>query len=275
MSPIKAQSSTPVELDRDFEALRSTWSQLGKDDPLWAVVSHDDKRGNRWGLDEFLATGESDVDKFHTLLREHAGAPQHWGSVLDFGCGVGRLVYAWSKRATEVVGVDISAPMIEKGRQILAGIRNARLLLNERHDLSCFESDCFDLVESHICLQHMPWTIASGYVREFGRVCKRGGIVVFQLPARNLNRSLASAVRKKLVDLLPLDLGQRYRKWRHGSEVVFSMYFTKPESVLNVASSAHLELLWKEPDLAAGPATEGYIYIFRSAKPISAIKESG
>ncbi len=40
-----------------FKRLRRNWDALGKTDPFWAILSVPDKKGNRWDLDEFLATG--------------------------------------------------------------------------------------------------------------------------------------------------------------------------------------------------------------------------
>jgi SAM-dependent methyltransferase len=136
-------------------------------------------------------------------------------------------------------------------------------LVNERSDLSCFGAGVFDLVVTHICLQHMPWALAAGYVREFGRVCQPGGVVAFQVPSR-LRRSPSGAVlRQRLVDSLPFNLGAWYRRWRHGSAHVFEMHYTPPEEVICVAAAAGLSLLHQEPDGSSGPATEGFIYLFR------------
>jgi hypothetical protein len=42
--------------------LRDVWATLGREDPLWAVLSSPDKRGGRWNVDEFLATGQAEID---------------------------------------------------------------------------------------------------------------------------------------------------------------------------------------------------------------------
>src|SRR5262245_9487807 len=49
----------------------------------------------------------------------------HDGTLLDFGCGVGRLAKAWidSARAGRVVGVDISASMRELAPRYVANDR--------------------------------------------------------------------------------------------------------------------------------------------------------
>ena len=249
-------------MEDTLEKLKQTWQTLGRDDPLWAIASVQGKRGGKWTIEEFLSTADDDLKYYCRILKAHGDAPDRFGRVLDFGCGVGRLSLAWSKRATEVVGVDISSPMIEQGRQLLRAVSNVRLQLNEASNLNCFESNSFEVVFSHACLQHIPWALAAGYLNEFARVCAPNGWVCFSLPARPLYSTWGPVLRKRLVEMLPFQLGTRYRRWKHGSEAVFEMYYTPPETVHSVLAKAGLTLLHREPDQSAGEKTEGYFYVF-------------
>jgi SAM-dependent methyltransferase len=253
------EPTQPVASAQGFDELRRTWQTLGTDDPLWAILTDSDRRRGRWDLEEFLQRGETDVARYDVLLGD-AGHTGRFGSVLDFGCGVGRLSLAWGRRADSVTGVDISRSMIERGRIVVASAPNVRLLVNDAVDLGQFPDESFDLVFSHICLQHMPWPLAAGYIAEFGRVAVRGGFVAFQLPSRGPARTSA---RRRIVDSLPEAVRSRYRRWRHGTSVVFDMYYTDPVAVIEVARSAGLDLCHQEPDGSAGVGTEGFIYIFR------------
>ncbi len=159
-----------------------------------------------------------------------------------------------------MTGVDIAATMIERGRQIVATAPNVRLLVNDGVDLRQFPDGTFDLAFSHICLQHMPWLLAAGYIEEFGRVTAPGGFVAFQLPSRGPE---GTSTRRRIVDALPAAVRTRYRRWRLGTTAVFDMYYTRPEHVVTVAGAAGLDLLKQEPDESAGVGIEGYIYVFR------------
>jgi SAM-dependent methyltransferase len=249
--------------DGELDRLHQVWKTLGTEDPLWAVNSRPDKRGGRWELADFLRTGEEDVARCATLLQRRAGAPTRFAHVLDFGCGVGRLVRAWSQRADSVTGVDISETMLEQGRRILADRPNTELVHNPRPDLACFQDERFDLVFSLICLQHIPWALAARYVTEFGRVCRPGGWVAFQLPTRVLGGAGIASLRQRIVEGLPFGLGARYRAWRHGSSAVFDVHFTPPERVEEAARAGGLDPITREPDGSAGANTEGFFYIFR------------
>lgn len=148
------------------------------------------------GVQEFLQTGQSVVGRYRQIL-SRLGAPAHFDRLLDFGCGIGRLTLAWAPHANRVIGVDVSPPMIVKRK---GGYRlRAELVLNTTADLKISEDDSFDLIFSHI-VQHIPWEHAAGYIREFARVCRPGGWVIFQLPVRGTLHHHSGGVRNSSSD---------------------------------------------------------------------------
>jgi SAM-dependent methyltransferase len=112
------------------------------------------------------------------------GLPQRRGSVLDFGCGVGRLSRELSGRFERYVGVDISAGMVERALALNRDFANCTFLINDRPDLSRFGDGEFDAVVSFIVLQHIAdRDLISRYIAEFVRVLAPGGLIAFQLPS--------------------------------------------------------------------------------------------
>ena len=246
-----------------FDEHLKTWEQLGQDDPLWAVISDPAKRRRGWGLAEFLATGTTDVDRYRGLLQRLACCPGRFRHVLDFGCGVGRLSRCWAAWADQVTGVDVSKAMIEQAEAINHDQPKLHFLHNPATDLALLSDRTFDLVFSHICLQHIPWPLAQGYLIEFARVAAPGGLVTFQLPSRRHPHRLAGTARKALVDALPFGLDQAYRKWRHGARAAFEMHYTPMPKVVAACTRAGLEELLLASDVSAGHFGEGFIYVFR------------
>ena len=55
--------------------LRRHWDEFGRTDPLWAILTAPDKKGNRWSVDEFLATGREEIAALMAYLdaRQLAG----------------------------------------------------------------------------------------------------------------------------------------------------------------------------------------------------------
>lgn len=166
-----------------LKELQGNWNLFGKQDPLWAIATWPDKKGNRWKLDEFFALGQKEVDEVLEDIRK-LGLVFSRGRALDFGCGVGRLTQALAKHFTQVVGVDIAHSMIDLARRYNRHGSDCRYVLNEVADLRQFPEDDFDFVYSNIVLQHMEPDYSKAYIREFVRVLRPQGVVVFQLPSR-------------------------------------------------------------------------------------------
>ncbi|MYR33875.1 methyltransferase domain-containing protein [Nocardiopsis alba] len=164
-----------------LEQVRRDWTRLGSTEPLWAVCVDPDKRDGGWDDEEFLASGRADIDPAIARLDELGLAPER-GRVLDFGCGAGRLSNALAAHFDRVVGVDISAPMLDEARRLDRSQGRIDFRLNERPDLSAFEDDSFDLVYTDLVLQHLPTDLAEGYLREFARVVRPGGAMVLGVP---------------------------------------------------------------------------------------------
>lgn len=55
--------------------------------------------------------------------------------------------------------------------------------LNDRDDLVQFADGAFDLVYSHLVLQHMAPSFSRRYIQEFIRILRPGGLAIFQVPS--------------------------------------------------------------------------------------------
>jgi SAM-dependent methyltransferase len=170
--------------DDSLRRHRQDWEELAQVDPLWSILTTREARGGRWQLDAFFASGEAEIDDA-LAAPAAAGRPRGHERALDFGCGVGRVTRALSDRFAECYGVDISSQMVELAQDMNADCPRCIFLLNDRADLSQFESDSFDLVYSTLVLQHLPLqSMALDYISEFLRIVRPDGLVLFQLPHR-------------------------------------------------------------------------------------------
>ena len=166
----------------DLEDVRTTWENIGRDDPFWGVLSWQGTEDGRWDLDEFYGLGEKDIAAFFEEARV-VGAEPRREAALDFGCGVGRLSRALATRFTTVHGVDISAPMVEQAQRLVgAEFANCTFQVSTSERLP-YAAGSFDLVVSNLVLQHMPPRLAQRYVGEFLRVLARDGVAIVQVPS--------------------------------------------------------------------------------------------
>jgi len=224
------------------------WEGLARRDPLWAVLTAPEKRGNRWDEAEFFATGLQAVGG---ILRhvESLGLTLGRGKALDFGCGVGRLTQALASHFDEVHGVDIAPSMVERARSYNRYGDRCTYHLNDRDDLSLFEDGVFDFVLSLITLQHMPPAHATRYVREFVRLLAPGGVMVVQTAGEEIVLSpggLRGAIRR----LAPAALLRVHRRLRQGHAI--DMYGMPREEVVELLEARGAAVVEVAEETSAG-----------------------
>jgi SAM-dependent methyltransferase len=162
---------------------QQAWEDLGRVDPMWAVLTIAALRHGKWDPGEFFATGEREIRSLMGSAAE-LGLPRSGGTALDFGCGLGRLTRPLASHFEKAVGVDISEPMIAQARKWHADCKRCSFVVNTGEDLRSFEDSSVDLIYSRYVLQHLPsGRLVGRYLREFVRVLRPAGLLVFQLPS--------------------------------------------------------------------------------------------
>ncbi|HEY6942006.1 class I SAM-dependent methyltransferase [Dokdonella sp.] len=247
-SDVATRPPNPTELER----LRRVWETLGRDDPLWAVLSQADKRGRRWDAREFLATGRPEIEARLAALGA-SGYPRRRTLALDFGCGAGRLTRSLAAYFERAIGIDVSSSMVDTARRLNADVGNVEFRCNASPCLEGIADASVDLVFSHITLQHIPAALAAGYIDEFYRVLAPGGVAAFQFVA-GVDRSW----RGKVFEHVPnvgLNLMRRIA-WRRSA--VFEMHaLSEPELARRLLARPHLRLVDASDDAAAGKGWVG------------------
>jgi SAM-dependent methyltransferase len=177
-------------MDSTLHRHKQDWEELAEFDPFWAVLTRRDRKNSRWDPQEFFALGESEVS---VVLEESRGfsppLPARFERALDYGCGVGRLTMALSAYFQECLGIDISERMVSLARkynaECNANSRNCTFVVGSGADLSDVEGRSIDFVYCSLVLQHVPeLRLAEDLIREFMRIVREDGIVVFQMPSR-------------------------------------------------------------------------------------------
>lgn len=213
-----------------------TWNYLGETDPLWAILNDKTRKTSTWDIDEFFKTGEEEIGRIMGDLAQ-LGIKAAGGSALDFGCGAGRLTRALARFFDSVVGVDAAPSMIALAEQYDRSGGKCRYILNQTDDLALFPDNSFDLVYSAITLQHMETQCAASYIREFVRIARPGGIIVFQLPSKRI--SPVSATRPHILKyMIPFLFLRAWRHMRYGTQQFIEMYGTEKETVLTLLKDA-------------------------------------
>ena len=110
---------------------------------------------------QLAAAGASGMDRFDQFLLSLV--PERAVRVLDVGCGLGRLTWAIAESGREVVGVDLSARMLERASAV-----GRSLMVSFQHGdfLTChFDTRRFDCIISAAALHHMDQETAVARMR--------------------------------------------------------------------------------------------------------------
>ncbi|HEX6712084.1 MAG TPA: class I SAM-dependent methyltransferase [Thermoleophilaceae bacterium] len=201
-------------------------------DPLWAICSRDDARNGRWDLDTFFASG---ADEIAAVFSHLEARPARSGAALDFGCGAGRIVRALSTRFELCYGVDSSAEMVRLARELNSDLENCVFEHKSYPLLAEIRSNTIDFVYSSFVLQHLPSEReVLDYVREFARIVRPGGTIVFQLPESLSLRYRVQPRRRLFRALSKLGLSERwlYRRARLHPISMIGVDETQVRSVL-------------------------------------------
>ncbi|HLW79145.1 MAG TPA: methyltransferase domain-containing protein, partial [Terriglobia bacterium] len=105
-------------------------------------------------------------------------------TVLELGCGIGRLLKPLAPRAAAVIGIDISSEMVRQAQERLGVFPNVRI--HKTHgDLSPVETSSVDFCFCFAVFEHVPSKEpVFRYFEEASRVLRPGGIFRFQVNQR-------------------------------------------------------------------------------------------
>jgi SAM-dependent methyltransferase len=250
--------------------LERTWETLAQEDPMWAICTDPTKTGRRWQYSEFMATGEREISRVTEHSSQLGIEIDFTGTALDFGCGIGRLTHALSKRFRESIGIDISKTMIEKAQSLAPVPERCRFLVNRSSSLDMFADGKFSFIYSNIVLQHMMPRYATRYIQEFVRVLRPGGVMVFQT-ADSMRGTLllrlkaATRIRTRLKSLFGVDqMTVHFLPEAQVRESLFGAQVVDVSLTNALDSDFNGSLLFRKQEPVSGPVSKLYTAVKKS-----------
>lgn len=151
------------------------WDERAREQALFFVDNTVDYQAP--DVERFWAEGERAVE---AILAELELEPGRSDTVVEIGCGVGRLTRALTRRAEHVIAIDVSSEMLARARELNPELRNVTWLHGDGRSLSGVADASADGCFSHVVFQHLPEPeLTLGYVREMARVLRPGGWAAF------------------------------------------------------------------------------------------------
>ena len=180
------------------------WDARAREDALFFV----DSRMEYSAPDEerFWRGGEEAVQRLLEVLEVELPPDS---TVVDIGCGVGRLTRPLARAAKRVIAIDVSSEMLAEARRLNEGLDNVEWLHGDGESLRPIPDASVDACISHVVFRHIPDpSVTLGYVREMGRVLRPGGFSAFEL---SNDRKPHERRRAGVRDRIAAALGRRPR----------------------------------------------------------------
>ncbi len=158
------------DLGKLSRLMRDDWDRrVGHDYRFWM--------SDGYASDEAMWTsGERD---FEILTKGISGLERL--SVLELGCGVGRILKAGLPRCQKLIGIDVSERAIGKARDLIGSHENLQLIVGNGIDIHQVPDESVDVVLSFAALCSIPTDIVARYLCEIHRVLRSQGVVRMQL----------------------------------------------------------------------------------------------
>jgi SAM-dependent methyltransferase len=168
---------------------------------VYAVMPPPDLRervhGSRDALNFHLAGVQISADLDRVLARHDSAVPRD-PSVLDFGCGCGRVVWHLNRRhpSWTIVGRDIDAQAIGWCRRHLHTFGNFDTI--EHWPPIPLESAAFDLIYAISVFTHLDEDMQFAWLKELRRLSRRGGLLLLSVhPIELAAGEIDGQMRKK------------------------------------------------------------------------------
>lgn len=218
------------------KAMKRDWDQRARKDAFFYIASW----RKDWDLAAFLQSGEDDYQRLVAPPLERAAFSPAGKTMLELGCGAGRMTHVFAGHFERVVAFDVSAEMLGRAQAILRDTKNIAWFHGNGENLSGAGSESVDFVFSYLVLQHLPEKeLVRAYIREMLRVLRREGICLFQFngsqrPTMNWRGHLAWGVidalwaarlrrlSRSVANLLGLDPEMAGKSW-HGTAIASSV----------------------------------------------------
>jgi 2-polyprenyl-3-methyl-5-hydroxy-6-metoxy-1,4-benzoquinol methylase len=186
MTPcLQKDAEVPVsnqKAEEDFSQLVRQWTLLGENDPYWSVLSSDEYSGvmSQHEVEKFYQTGNEIVARYFDLANSVGIDLNLDQTVLELGCGVGRITKSLSEKFLKVIALDISPGNIEMAKRNLTAISNVEFIQVSSLE-TITELPRFGHLVSVITLQHNPPHIQDAILRILlSKVSTAGGLAFFQ-----------------------------------------------------------------------------------------------
>ena len=176
-------------LERLFEKTAHYWRENASDpkEIYWSVLSASIYKGElpEETKKQFMASGAHDVERLQRICQTIDVDFRRCKKYLEYGCGVGRMVFNLPTSIEEINCVDFSAAHLDEGKQNISTAEESSRyhfhLLQSLFDVRGLPKNQ-DVIHSFIVLQHNTPPVIARIVQELLNLLATGGLAILHIP---------------------------------------------------------------------------------------------
>jgi SAM-dependent methyltransferase len=181
----RGAASDPLDVGRRF------WDAKALENPYWYVSNYGPYRARDLG--DFWRAG---LDIWAELKQAISYVPARADTLVEIGCGVGRLTHAIAADVGHVHAFDLSREMLAVARR--RDLANVTFHHADGDSLRPLPAQSAEVVLAYCVFQHLPSTrVLERYLHEMVRVAKPSGIVTFTLSPRTWSDNVRPLIQAK------------------------------------------------------------------------------
>lgn len=148
-------------------------------------------------LEYFLQSGRATTETIRQLLNKHGLKIEQFESVLDFGCGVGRIMRHWRMtHGPQWHGTDYNPELINWCRN---NLKFAEFRVNTLSGQLPYEAESFDFIYVFSVFTHLNEPLQFFWINELSRVLKPGGYLYFTTHGEHYLSGVTAAEREQFL----------------------------------------------------------------------------
>lgn len=144
--------------------------------------------------DWFLRSGQASADTVREAATRHGRPLENLGSLLDFGCGCGRVTRWWRDLDAEIHGSDLDPPAVTWCQ---SNLRFGHFAVNDLAPPLRYGESTFDLVYGFSVLTHLTEELQRPWLNELRRVLRPGGLLILSTHGERYLERLTAAERMR------------------------------------------------------------------------------
>lgn len=180
----------PTESQQITETMQDEWDQRARDNAYHFIASAQES----WSEEDFERSGRESAQNhiFIDLDRIAKGRDPKTLTVLEIGCGAGRMTRPLAEVFGQIHAIDVSGEMIAQAQPRLKDLDNVHLHHTNGVDLSTLGDLRLDFALSFIVFQHIPdLEVIRGYIRQVAARLQPGALFKFQVQGSPVVETLA------------------------------------------------------------------------------------